>query len=186
MNAVSTPDCTSYHPATHAARHPRETVAAEGAAQASPRVSTGVANDVARRYRILVAEDDVSVARLLALALGRDGHEVVVVGDGAAAVERAGRERFDGILLDGRMPVLDGFAACRALRVGPAGRDVPIVMLTAQAGADDAATSFAHGATDYLTKSFSVAELRARISSWLLRAEGGPEAGRGQDGSGRA
>lgn len=136
--------------------------------------------------RILVAEDDASVARLIALALGRDGLEVVVVGDGAAAVERAGRERFDAILLDGRMPVLDGFAACRALRAQRAGHDIPIIMLTAQFSADDAARSFEHGATDYLTKPFSLAQLRARISAWLLRAEGGPEIDHVEGGTDRA
>ena len=122
--------------------------------------------------RILVAEDDSTVARLIAVALGRDSHEVVIVGDGAAAVERAGRERFDLILLDGRMPVLDGFAACRALRAGLEDPAVPIVMLTAQRRPEDIATGFSHGATDYLTKPFTVAQLRARVASWLLRAEG--------------
>jgi two-component system response regulator MtrA len=141
----------------------------------SPRLECPSGVEAHHVRRILVAEDDESVARLIALALGRDGHEVVVVGDGAAAVERADRERFDAILLDGRMPVLDGFAACRALRVEHVGHDIPIIMLTAQFSADDAATSLAHGATDYLTKPFSLAQLRARINAWLLRADGSPE-----------
>jgi DNA-binding response OmpR family regulator len=126
----------------------------------------------ARVRRILVAEDDESVARLIGIVLGKDGHEVILVGDGAAAVERAGRERFDLILLDGRMPILDGFAALRALRAVRSEVDVPIVMLTAQRRPEDMAAGFAGGVSDYLTKPFSPAQLRARVGSWLLRAEG--------------
>ena len=124
------------------------------------------------RARILVAEDDPDVGPLLEEVLEEDGYEVLRATDGAEAVRLAEQHTFDLILLDVEMPTLDGIAACRALRADPRLEAVPIVMLTARTGEDDLAEGFAEGATDYMTKPFAVAQLRARVRSWLTRAAG--------------
>jgi CheY-like chemotaxis protein/phosphoribosyl 1,2-cyclic phosphodiesterase len=120
---------------------------------------------------ILVADDDPTVVRLLALALAQDGFRVVTASDGEAALDRARRDRPALILLDWHMPGADGIEVTRALRSesDPALRDVPIVLITSLSGAESTAAGFAAGATDYLTKPFRAAHVRARVQAWLQR-----------------
>src|SRR5262245_25183071 len=127
----------------------------------------------ARALTILVADDDPTVVRLLVLALEQDGFRVVTASDGKTALEHARRERPALILLDWQMPGADGIAVTRALRgeSDPALRDVPIVLITSQSGADNTAAGFAAGATDYLTKPFRPFHVRARVQAWLLRRQ---------------
>jgi CheY-like chemotaxis protein/phosphoribosyl 1,2-cyclic phosphodiesterase len=122
------------------------------------------------RARVLVAEDDPDLGPVLEQVLEEDGYEVLRVTDGAEAVRVAEQRAFDLILLDVEMPVLDGLAACRALRADPRLRTVPIIILTARTGEDALMLGFAEGATDYMTKPFAVAQFRARVRSWLTRS----------------
>jgi CheY-like chemotaxis protein/phosphoribosyl 1,2-cyclic phosphodiesterase len=124
------------------------------------------------RARILVAEDDVDLGPVLEEVLEEDGYEVLRATDGAEAVRLAEQHAFDLILLDVEMPVLDGLAACRALRTDPRLQTVPIIILTARRSEEDVMVGFAEGATDYLTKPFAVAQFRARVRSWLTRTAG--------------
>jgi putative two-component system response regulator len=73
------------------------------------------------------------------------------------------------------MPGADGIEVTRALRLerDPALRDVPVVLITAQSGADNTAAGFTAGVTDYLTKPFRPAHVRARVQAWLLRSRAG-------------
>jgi CheY-like chemotaxis protein/phosphoribosyl 1,2-cyclic phosphodiesterase len=125
---------------------------------------------------ILVADDDPTIVRLLTLALDPDGFRVVTASDGKTALDRARRERPALILLDWEMPAADGIEVTRALRRDPdaALRDVPVVLITAQSGPDNAAAGFAAGVTDYLTKPFRPAHVRARVHAWLLRRRSPP------------
>lgn len=134
----------------------------------------GSASGIAAGARVLVADDDDDVAALLRAVLEEDGCEVHRACDGAEAVRLAQAVRFDLILLDRQMPELDGSAVCRAVRADTAQRGVPVVMLTASGGRADIAAGFAEGASDYITKPFSVAQVRARIRSWLRRVEPQP------------
>jgi CheY-like chemotaxis protein len=120
---------------------------------------------------ILVADDDPTIVRLLTLAVEPDGFQVVTANDGKTALDRARREHPALILLDWQMPGADGIEVTRALRADPdpALRDVPVVLITAQSGADNTAAGFAAGVTDYLTKPFRPAHVRARVQAWLLR-----------------
>jgi CheY-like chemotaxis protein/phosphoribosyl 1,2-cyclic phosphodiesterase len=120
---------------------------------------------------ILVADDDPTIVRLLTLALEPDGFRVVTANDGKTALARARLERPALILLDWQMPGADGPEVTRALRrePDPALRDVPVVLITAQSGPDNTAAGFAAGVTDYLTKPFRPAHVRARVQAWLLR-----------------
>ncbi len=128
---------------------------------------------VPTRARILVAEDEADLAGALEEVLEEDGYDVLRAADGAEAVQIAGQHRFDLILLDVQLPKMDGFAVCRALRADPRLESVPIVMLTGRGGAGDLAAAFGEGVTDYMTKPFAVAQLRARVRAWLTRAATG-------------
>ncbi len=129
---------------------------------------------VVTRARVLVADDDDSIAKLLGRALQQDGYEVLRASNGAEAVELAEQQHFDLILLDAQMPVMDGFAACRAIRADPRLDAIPIVMLTARSGESDVMAGFAEGVTDYMTKPFAISQVRARVRSWLTRAPATP------------
>jgi CheY-like chemotaxis protein len=120
---------------------------------------------------ILVADDDPTIVRLLTLTLEADGFRVVTASDGRTALERARLERPALILLDWEMPGADGIEVTQALRgdPDPGLRDVPVVLITAQSGADNTAAGFAAGVTDYLTKPFRTAHVRARVQTWLMR-----------------
>jgi len=117
--------------------------------------------------RILVAEDDDIMARMIESALRRQGYDIVRARDGAEAVSLAARQPFDLVLLDLQMPVMDGFDACRALRGDCRLVDLPIVVLTAQSNEQRVRDRSVAGVTDYLIKPFGVAELRARVRDWL-------------------
>jgi CheY-like chemotaxis protein/ribonuclease BN (tRNA processing enzyme) len=122
------------------------------------------------RARILVADDDRAVLQVLDTVLSGDGYEVITAEDGEAALELARKDAFDLILLDVQMPRLDGLATARQLRKEPKLADVPIVMLTARTADRDIEAAFAEGVTDYITKPFAVAQMRARVRSWLARS----------------
>jgi CheY-like chemotaxis protein len=122
------------------------------------------------RARVLVAEDDDSLAKLLGTVLRHDGCVVTRVDNGAAALRAAQRGDFDLILLDVQMPELDGYQTCRAMRAESKLKDVPIVMLTARGDREAMVEGFAALATDYMTKPLAIAQVRARVRSWLSRS----------------
>ncbi|HEX8908330.1 MAG TPA: sigma-54 dependent transcriptional regulator [Anaeromyxobacteraceae bacterium] len=111
--------------------------------------------------RILVADDEPKLGRLLAEALELDGHEAVPVGGGREAVARLAAGRFDVVVTDLRMPEVDGLAVLRAARALAAPPEV--VLMTAHASADSAVAAMKAGAADYVTKPFAMDELRLRV-----------------------
>jgi CheY-like chemotaxis protein len=126
---------------------------------------------------ILLVDDDPDIVRLLTMTLQQEGFRLLSASDGNAALEIARAERPDLLLLDWNMPGRDGLEVCRALRAesDPGLCNVPVVLLTAQAGAEDTAAGFAAGVTDYVTKPFSPAHIRARVHAWLRRKHAGAE-----------
>jgi DNA-binding response OmpR family regulator len=118
--------------------------------------------------RILLVDDEQSIQTLLSYPLRKEGYEVVSAHDGEEALERAGEQSFDLIVLDVMLPKLDGFEVCRELRARSA---VPIIMLTAKDEEFDTVLGLELGADDYITKPFSVREFRSRIKAVLRRAE---------------
>ena len=123
--------------------------------------------------RILVAEDDRKQANLVRIYLEREGHSVLLVGDGRAALDACRARRPDLVVLDVMMPVVDGLDVCRVLR---AESDLPILLLTARTTEDDILLGLDIGADDYLTKPYSPRELAARVRA-LLRRSGVVSAG---------
>ena len=120
--------------------------------------------------RVLVVEDDPAIARVLELELGEAGYrvEVTVAGtDGLSAMER---ERPDLVVLDVRLPDMDGLTVCRRAR--RSGHDMPILMLTALDRVGDRVVGLDAGADDYLAKPFAIEELLARLRALQRRAGG--------------
>jgi len=120
--------------------------------------------------RVLVVEDEASIALALEDDLKMEGYEVEIVRDGDAASRRAREQAFDLILLDVMLPRKDGFEVCRELR--RAGLRTPILMLTAKTQEAEKVLGLELGADDYVTKPYSPRELRARIKALLRRAAG--------------
>ncbi|QFG23014.1 response regulator transcription factor [Actinomadura sp. WMMB 499] len=119
--------------------------------------------------RILVVDDDPTVAEVVARYLTRDGHEVTCVADGRTALRRALDRPPDLIVLDLMLPGMSGLDVCRRLRASSA---VPIVMLTALGAETDRLAGLELGADDYVTKPFSPRELALRVKSVLRRSRG--------------
>jgi len=118
--------------------------------------------------RILVVEDEQTIAVGLHDGLELDGYSVEVASDGLTATERALKGGFDLILLDVMLPGKDGFTLCREWR--EAGLRTPIILLTAKTQEVDKVVGLELGADDYVTKPFSLRELVARIRAVLRRA----------------
>lgn len=121
--------------------------------------------------RVLVVEDEESFSDALSFMLRREGYEVGVAADGAAALDEFDRHGADLILLDLMLPGISGTEVCRTLRQKSA---VPIIMVTAKDGEVDKVVGLELGADDYVTKPFSSRELVARIRA-VLRRRGEPE-----------
>jgi DNA-binding response OmpR family regulator len=118
--------------------------------------------------RILLVEDEPDILLGLQEDLRRQGHDTGAVADGRQALVVGQQPGWDLILLDVMLPGLDGFDVCAGLR--KAGVTTPIIMLTARTGEADKELGLDAGADDYVTKPFSLRELRARVRAQLRRA----------------
>lgn len=118
---------------------------------------------------ILIADDESVVRDALSAYFGAKGYGTFTAADGEAALEIFKREKIDFVILDLMLPKMSGEEVCNAIR---ASSDVPILMLTAKAGEDDAVSGLRLGADDYVTKPFSIRELHARVEA-ILRRTGG-------------
>jgi DNA-binding response OmpR family regulator len=128
--------------------------------------------------RILVVDDDPTVADVVGRYLVRDGHTVECIADGHQALRRIAEQRPDLVVLDLMLPGIGGLEVCRRLRER---YPVPVVMLTALGDETDRLAGFEVGADDYVTKPFSPRELAMRVKSVLRRARGtAPPGGHGE------
>jgi DNA-binding response OmpR family regulator len=122
--------------------------------------------------KLLLVEDEPSLAIVLTDRLEREGYSVVAVDNGNTAIATALRAPFDVLVLDVMLPGRNGFEVCRELRAQ--GLTVPILMLTARGEVRDRVAGLKTGADDYLTKPFETAELLARLEALLRRSKGTP------------
>jgi DNA-binding response OmpR family regulator len=120
--------------------------------------------------RILVAEDDRTLAETMAYNLKREGYETTIARTGLDALTLTRTQQPDLLLLDVMLPEMDGFEVCRAVRTTST---VPIIMLTARDDEVDRVLGLEMGADDYVVKPFSLRELLARIRAALRRVEMG-------------
>ena len=117
--------------------------------------------------RILLVEDDSKLGPLLVRGLGEGGNAADLATNGTDALWMAKSSVYDAIVLDVMLPDLDGFQTCQALRQD--GVWTPVLMLTARDAVEDRVAGLDSGADDYLTKPFSIAELRARLRALVRR-----------------
>jgi two-component system response regulator RegX3 len=127
----------------------------------------------AESARILLVEDESSLAESIRYNLEREGYTVTTAPDGEAGLERFRADRPRLVILDLMLPKLSGFDVCRAIRRES---DVPIIMLTAKDTEADKVAGLELGADDYVTKPFSMRELVSRVRANLRRAGIGREA----------
>ena len=121
--------------------------------------------------RLLCVDDEVDIRVILELALGLDPEfRTDIVSSGAELLERAARERYDLFVLDGMMPVMDGYETCRRLKADPVTAGVPVVFLTAKTQRDEVARALALGAVACLTKPFDPLTLAGELRSALRAA----------------
>lgn len=118
--------------------------------------------------KILLADDEVSIQKLISGLLEDEGHECVCVEDGTDALEAFENGSFDLVILDVMMPRMDGFATCRELRTR--GVTAPVIFLSAKGDIVDKGIGFAAGGDDYMTKPFDPRELLMHIEAHLRRA----------------
>ncbi len=116
--------------------------------------------------KLLIADDEEDITRLIARYAQREGYEVTCVGDGSEAVEACRKEDFDAIVMDVMMPDMDGFSACKEIRQR---KDIPVLMLSARGTEYDKLFGFEVGVDDYVTKPFSPKELMARLKVIISR-----------------
>ncbi|MEM7283624.1 MAG: response regulator transcription factor [Pseudomonadota bacterium] len=125
--------------------------------------------DKTTRHRILVIEDELDIAELMRLHLSDICQQVVVENDGHAGLGQALSSAWDLIVLDLRLPGVDGLEICRQVRAN--GSYTPILMVTAKTTELDRVLGLELGADDYLTKPFSVLELVARAKAIFRRVD---------------
>ncbi len=118
-------------------------------------------------YRILLAEDEESLASMLRLNLELEGYKVVHVVNGMQALDKFRSQAFDLAVLDVMMPELDGFAVCQTIRLE--GNKTPILFLSAKSTGKDRVEGLKLGADDYLAKPFELEELLLRVSKLIKR-----------------
>lgn len=117
--------------------------------------------------KILVIEDEPTLARLLSYNLTQEGYETQVVDHGSDGLQAAMQQQFDLIVLDIMLPGMNGFEILSKLR--QKGNKTPVIILTARNAEDEVVQGLKFGADDYITKPFGVAELLARVSAVLRR-----------------
>jgi DNA-binding response OmpR family regulator len=120
--------------------------------------------------RILVVEDDRTIAEAVAVRLRAEGFRVDLAGDGPSAVAAVARTRPDLVVLDVMLPGFDGLEVCRRIQAD-ATAPIAVLMLTARDDETDLLVGLAVGADDYLTKPFSMRELAARVHALLRRLD---------------
>lgn len=119
--------------------------------------------------RILLVEDEQSLADTIKLNLELEGYKVQLAGDGKKALKMFRQERFDLVILDVMLPEMDGFTVCEAIRLE--NEQIPVLFLTAKNSSSDRVTGLKIGADDYLTKPFNLEELLLRIQVLLKRSQ---------------
>jgi two-component system, OmpR family, alkaline phosphatase synthesis response regulator PhoP len=119
--------------------------------------------------KILLAEDEPDIQFVIQIALEDAGHQIFVVGDGLAAIERARAEQFDVVLLDVMMPRLDGLGTCQQLKADARTWAIPVIFLTARSQQAEVQAGLLIGALGYIVKPFDAFTLADEIDRLLAK-----------------
>jgi DNA-binding response OmpR family regulator len=122
------------------------------------------------RKTVLIIDDERDIAELTRVTLEAEGYDVLVASNGTSGLEIAGNHNPDAVIVDIRMPDIDGLEVCRRLRSEPRTAMLPVMMLTAACTESDRVVGLEIGADDYVTKPFSPRELSARVKALIRRA----------------
>ena len=126
-------------------------------------------DDRENRPRVVIADDDPDIRRLVEMTVTNAGCDVTVASDGEEALERVRDSAPDLVILDVLMPRMDGWEVARALKSDPATREVPVMFLTSRGQEHDVLEGFDSGAIDYMVKPFSPRELQVRVRAVLAK-----------------
>jgi len=114
--------------------------------------------------RILIVDDDLTIADLIRDVLSPLGHDCVLALSGAMAVDSVGKGRFDLVILDRNMPEMSGLQVLRAIRASPASATLKVLMCTAAEMMDEVDEAFSAGATDYIVKPLDIEKLKSKVT----------------------
>ncbi|MFC1541103.1 response regulator transcription factor [Candidatus Latescibacterota bacterium] len=117
--------------------------------------------------KIVLAEDEAHIARLITFKLEREGYELHWEADGGSALEKVREIIPDLVILDIMMPVMDGYEVLKHIKEDDSLKEIPVIMLTAKSQEQDIIKGFNLGSEDYIVKPFKPAELAARIKKIL-------------------
>ncbi len=132
---------------------------------------------MAPKAKVLVAEDELDIRNLIVFSLEYAGYTVVQATDGEEAIQKAMTEQPDLILLDVRMPRLNGYEACQQLKAQESTLHIPIVFLSARGQEIEIKQGLELGAVEYILKPFAPDELQRRVASLLARTRSRPDHG---------
>jgi DNA-binding response OmpR family regulator len=121
--------------------------------------------------RVLIVDDDVNTLEILQRWLSKEGYATVSAQNGEECLQALEREKFDIVLLDVMMPVLDGMAVCERMRAHPGWRTIPVVLLTAKDDMETRTRGMALGVSEYLTKPINKLELFGRLRAQVHTRE---------------
>jgi diguanylate cyclase (GGDEF)-like protein len=124
-----------------------------------------------KKPRILIVDDDADIRDILKITLSEEDYEVIEAGDGAEGLKTVQSKSLDLVILDYKMPYLDGIEVCRRIKKDILLRHMPVIMLTGKSELTDKVKGIDSGADDYIIKPFEPAELLARIRMILRRSE---------------
>lgn len=128
-------------------------------------------DDRENRPRVVIADDDPDIRRLVEMTVTNAGCDVTVAADGEEALERVREAMPDLVILDVLMPRMDGWEVARALKSDPQTRSVPLMFLTSRGQEHDVLEGFDSGAIDYMVKPFSPRELQVRVRAVLSKRQ---------------
>ena len=117
--------------------------------------------------KILIAEDERDIRDLIEFSLRNAGHEVITTIDGESALEKVYTERPELVLLDVRMPRLDGYQVCRRIKQDRSLREIPVAFLSAKGQDSEVDQGLQAGAEEYILKPFSLDELLSKVDQLL-------------------
>ena len=138
-------------------------------AQIADQLESQVTSDVQGPYRLLIVEDEEEIRKSLRELFTPD-YEIEEAVDGIEAIEKARAFRPDLILLDLRLPRMDGYQVCQRLKSDPITAQIPVIMVTALVETPQKVRGLEYGADDYITKPFDLEEIEARVKMVLRRA----------------